>query len=95
MHRQCPTGSRNQQNWYVISKKFHRDEHVTYVDGGVVAAGTEGTAADAIGIVIVLVPVYIVLVSRIVVVLVASISPDLLMRQATSTVRITSLYSRS
>lgn len=37
-------------------QKFHLKESVTYVEGGVVAAGAEGTAADAIGIVIVLVP---------------------------------------
>ena len=45
---------------------------MTYVEGVAVAVGTEGMTADAIGIVTVLVPTYMVLVRWIVVVLVVS-----------------------
>ena len=41
--------------------------HVAYVDGGAVATGADGNAPDVSGSVIVVVPVYIVLVSWIVV----------------------------
>lgn len=59
---------------------------MTYVDGRVVAARADGTTADAVGMVIVLVPAYIVLVRWIVVVLVVSTFPDLLRCQATFTI---------
>ena len=45
---------------------------MTYVDGGLVAAGTDGIAGDPLEIVTVLVPAYIVLVNLMVVVLVVS-----------------------
>ena len=94
MHRQCPTCSQNQQNWYVVSNKFRDRECVTYVDGGVVAAGSESAAGDDVEIVTVLVPEYIVLVSWIVVVLVVSLAPDLMTCQAFLHFKIIRVYSR-
>ncbi len=67
------------QQQFPLSRK-----HVAYVDCGVVAAGTGGRVAGGVEIVIVLVPAYIVLVRRTVVVLVVSTSVDLLTSYATS-----------